>query len=116
MPRSARIQAGSEIRGLLEQGARRRTRSLEVFCAAAPAGRSRIGLIVPRHGRRVVDRNLLKRRLREIARREILPALDARGRPTDVLIRARGRAYAEDFEALAREVREAVEALCSDGS
>jgi ribonuclease P protein component len=64
----------------------------------------------------VVDRNLLKRRLREIGRREILPRLDSAGRRADILIRARGRAYEVDFDSLAREVREAVEGLCSDAS
>ena len=64
----------------------------------------------------MVDRNLLKRRLREIGRREILPRLDAAGRRDDVLIRARGRAYGVGFESLAQEVREAVEGLCSDES
>jgi ribonuclease P protein component len=73
-------------------------------------------LIVPKLGRRIVDRNLLKRRLREIARRPLLPGLDAAGRHVDVLIRARGRAYGADFETLAREAGSAVEGLCSVGS
>jgi ribonuclease P protein component len=64
----------------------------------------------------VVDRNLLKRRLREIGRREILPRLDSAGKRADVLIRARGRAYGVDFDSLALEVREAVEGLCWDAS
>ena len=71
---------------------------------------------MPKLGRRIVDRNLLKRRLREIGRRQLLPMLDASGRPLDVLIRARGRAYAADFETLAREAGAAVEGLCSAGS
>jgi len=100
----------------LEVGKHTRTPSLEVFVAGAPGPRSRLGLIVPKHGRRIVDRNLLKRRLREIGRRQILPELDSSGRRADVLIRARGRAYGVDFESLAREVREAVEGLCSDES
>jgi ribonuclease P protein component len=78
--------------------------------------KSRLGLIVPKHGQRIVDRNLLKRRLREIGRRQMLPALDARGVRKDVLIRARPPAYLAEFDTLAREVREAVEGLCSDAS
>jgi ribonuclease P protein component len=89
---------------------------VEVFVAGSPGGRSRLGLIVPKHGRRIVDRNLLKRRLREIGRRQLLPELDAAGKRADILIRARGRAYGADFDSLAREVREAVEGLCSDES
>ena len=116
MPRRARIRLGSEIRDLLERGKSKRTTNVEVFFAASPASRSRLGLIVPKHGHNIVDRNKLKRRLREIGRRQILPDLDASGIGADVLIRARWSAYALDFEALAREVREAVEGLCSEDS
>ena len=87
-----------------------------MFVADSPAPHSRLGLIVPKLGRRIVDRNLLKRRLREIGRRQLLPSLDASGRRLDVLIRARGRAYGADFETLAREAGVAVEGLCSPGS
>jgi ribonuclease P protein component len=97
-------------------GKRRSTASLDVFVAESPAPHSRLGLIVPKLGRRIVDRNLLKRRLREIGRRELLPELEASGRHMDVLLRARGRAYASDFDALALEAKEAVEVLCSVGS
>jgi ribonuclease P protein component len=85
-----------------------------VYVDVSATARSRLGLIVPKHGRQIVDRNLLKRRLREIGRRQILPALDARGTRWDVLIRARRAAYAAEFDTLAREVLEAVEGLCSD--
>jgi ribonuclease P protein component len=75
-----------------------------------------LGLIVPKHGRRIVDRNVLKRRLREIGRRQILVDLNAAGLSVDVLVRARRSAYEVDFEGLSREVRDAVEALCSQDS
>jgi ribonuclease P protein component len=97
---------------LLQKGKRQRTASLDVFAAPSSGARSRLGLIVPKHGRRIVDRNLLKRRLREIGRRRVLPMLDARGARADVLIRARLPAYAAEYEALAGEVLEAVERLC----
>jgi ribonuclease P protein component len=116
LPTVARIAGSGDIRRLLELGKRRRTPHLDVFVGGAPGSCSRLGLIVPKHGRRVVDRNLLKRRLREIGRRQILPQLDEAGMRTDVLIRARGRAYGIDFDSLAQEVREAVEGLCSSES
>jgi ribonuclease P protein component len=84
---------------------------LDVFVADSTTPHSRLGLIVPKLGRRIVDRNLVKRRLREIGRRELLPVLDASGRGLDVLLRARSRAYGADFETLAREVREVMERL-----
>jgi len=71
---------------------------------------------VPKYGRRIVDRNKLKRRLRELGRREVLPTLDERGVPRDVLFRARPRAYAVDFGTLAADVRGAVEVICSTAS
>jgi ribonuclease P protein component len=116
LPRGARIRLGSEIRDLLERGKRKRTANLDVYFAASPASRSRLGLIVPKHGQNIVERNRLKRRLREIGRRQVLPILDGSGVRADVLIRARGAAYRADFERLAREVKEAVEGLCSADS
>ena len=50
LPREARIRLGSEIRGLLERGERKRTKNVDVFFAASPASHSRLGLIVPKHG------------------------------------------------------------------
>ena len=112
LPRGARIGSSSDIQRLLKRGVRKRTRSLEIFCAASPVSRSRLGLIVPKHGNRAVDRNSLKRRLREIGRRQILPDLTASGRKADVLIRANRRAYDVEFYKLAKEAKEAVEVLC----
>ena len=112
LPREARIRLGSEIRALLERGERKRTANLDVFFSASPVSRSRLGLIVPKHGRSIVERNRLKRRLREIGRRQVLPRLDEAGRRTDVLVRARDRAYDVGFETLSRELRTAVEATC----
>lgn len=116
LPRGARIGTSSDIRQLLEQGARKRTRSMDFFFSASPVSSSRLGLIVPKHGNRVVDRNLLKRRLREIGRRQILPGLSAIGVKADVLIRARGRAYDVEFGKLAKEAEEALEGLCLNDS
>jgi ribonuclease P protein component len=116
LPKAARIRRSSEIREILERGKRKRTASLDVFFAPSPASFSRLGVIVAKQGRRIVERNLLKRRLREIGRRRVLPELSARGVVSDVLIRARGRAYDIRFEDLASEVLGAVEAMWSRSS
>jgi ribonuclease P protein component len=59
---------------------------------------------VPRHQHSAVDRNRLKRRLKELARVELLPAL--RHTPAaDVAIRARREAYAAEFDSLRADVR-----------
>jgi len=111
--RVARLRRAAEIRRVLEVGKRGRTACLDVFVATSPVSHSRLGLIVPKLGRRIVDRNLLKRRLREIARRDVLPLLDASGKPRDVLIRVRGEAYRAGYSRLAVELQEALERLCS---
>lgn len=70
----------------------------------------RVGLIVPRYKHTAVDRNRLKRRLRELARTRLLPALP----PVDVVVRVRPSAYELDFEALARELERASTQLRSE--
>lgn len=69
---------------------------------------ARVGLVVPRHGRSAVDRNRLKRRLRELARTELLPGAPA----VDAVLHARPGAYALSFDELratTRRIRTLVE-------
>jgi len=60
-------------------------------------GHPRVGFVVPKHGKSSVERNLLKRRLRELARTIILPRMA----PLDVVIHARPSAYRLRFDELA---------------
>jgi ribonuclease P protein component len=115
-PPAVRIRRGSDIRGLFSRGKRSRTRHLDVVFAASPVSHPRFGLVVPKHRHRIVDRNLLKRRLREIGRREVLPRLRERGVEVDLLVRARREAYGAEFEDLRRELVEFVERTWSDAS
>ena len=57
----------------------------------------RVGVIVPRYKHSAVDRNRLKRRLREIIRTALLPTLDLQ---VDVVVRALPHAYDAAFETL----------------
>ena len=116
LPQEARVRKGAEILVLLKRGKRKRTKNLDVFVAVSPVSRSRLGLIVPKHGHKIVERNVVKRRLREIGRRLTLPMLDRRKARVDVLIRARRPAYEADFSRLEREVLDSVEALCFPAS
>jgi ribonuclease P protein component len=61
-------------------------------------------LVVPRHRRRIVERNLLKRRLREVLRIEVLPRLRNQSAAVDVLVRARREAYEAGYPALRDEL------------
>jgi ribonuclease P protein component len=65
-------------------------------------GHPRIGLIVPRHQSTAVARNRLRRRLREIWRRELQQHLP----PWDVVIRARPEAYRATYAALRADLLE----------
>ena len=61
----------------------------------------RVGFIVPRHRRTAVERNRLKRRLREIVRTRFLAKLPA----VDLVLRARPSAYGAPVPVLADDVR-----------
>jgi ribonuclease P protein component len=64
-------------------------------------------VIVPKYKRSAVDRNQLKRRLREIIRLRLLPVLPA----IDVVIRARPEAYGASFAQLEQELTRAIGSL-----
>lgn len=82
------------------QGRRRRGTLLEMIWLDNDVGHPRVGLIVPRGRQTAVARNRLRRRLREIWRREVQPAQPA----WDLLVRARAEAYAASFAALRAEL------------
>jgi ribonuclease P protein component len=88
---------------VVQEGRRIRTAYLEVRVLASPLSHSRIGIIVPRHQHTAVDRNRLKRRLRELARTRLLPALHAEA-ALDLAIRAKREAYAARMEGLAADI------------
>lgn len=78
------------------------TEHLEARAAASLLFRPRIGVIVPKYGRNIVDRNRVKRRLRELARIRLLPSA---GR-LDIVVRAKPGAYGTAFTQLAVEIEE----------
>jgi len=112
-PPSSRITRSQDIRDLLRRGKRKKTSHLDVFFLSGGSPGCRVGLLVPKHRQRVVDRNRLKRRLREIGRREILPRLEAEGLTLDLLIRARAEAYTAGYRELRDELAEVIEEICS---
>ncbi len=115
-PRGARIRRQSEIRALYRRGKRRRTGHFDVFVAGSPVLRVRLALVVPKHGHKIVERNRVKRWLREGARVELLPRCRDEGVELDVLIRARPNAYEAEYGQLKEEIRELAVELCSHSS
>lgn len=78
-----------------------RTGHLDFLWMDNAAGLPRMGLIVPKFQSTGVARNRLRRRLKELWRREVqgvVPSLD-------LLVRARREAYAASFADLRLEVR-----------
>jgi ribonuclease P protein component len=88
------------------EGKRVRTAQLEVRVLASLLHAHRIGIVVPRHKHSAVDRNRLKRRLRELTRASWTPQLES-VKPVDVVLYALPSAYAADFV----QLREAVTTL-----
>ena len=71
---------------------------------------------MPKHKHGSVERNLLKRRLRELVRTRLLPRLADQRPAMDVVIRAFPEAYDARFDALTRQVERAGDRLQRGGS
>ncbi len=84
-----------------------------MFVSPSPAPFPRLGIVVPKHRRKIVQRNRLKRRLREVGRTLVLPTLRAAQMRIDVLVRARPEAYEASFEELRDGLTTVTEELCS---
>ncbi|MEO5816631.1 MAG: ribonuclease P protein component [Gemmatimonadaceae bacterium] len=112
-PRKARITRGAELQRIAREGKRIRTRYIEVRAATSPLACSetkqgvRIGLIVPRFKHSAVLRNQLKRRLRELARIQLVPMKIS----MDIVMRIRPDAYEATFAALTKDVEHVLEQL-----
>jgi ribonuclease P protein component len=87
---------GSDIRRVLADGRRERRAHLDIYWTAGETGHPRMGLIVPRFRHSAVARNRLRRRLKELWRREVQQPLD----PVDVVIRVRPNAYSAGLAGL----------------
>lgn len=101
---------------MFRRGKRSKTADLDVFDSPSPAPHPRVGLVVPRYRHAVVERNRVKRRLREILRQEVVPKLSDAGLVIDVLVRARPEAYGATYGELNEQLLEWVERRCSRGS
>ena len=90
-------------------GRRIRTEHLDVRATDSLLSHARVTVIVGKHGHTIVERNRLRRRLRELTRTEIIPLLSS----VDVVIRSLSSAYDASFEVLNREVVEIAQELKS---
>ncbi|HVH67396.1 MAG TPA: ribonuclease P protein component [Gemmatimonadales bacterium] len=94
---------GSELTACWERGRRVHAPHLDLAWRPSPAGHARSAIVVPRYQFTAVARNRLRRRLREILRRQLasLPAVD-------LVVRAKRAAYAAPFAMLRAELTETV--------
>ena len=76
------------------------TECLEARMSASLLLHPRVGVVVPKYGRKIVDRNRTKRRLRELARIRLLPLIGQ----VDLLLRAKPEAYHSSFDQLATQI------------
>ena len=101
--RDARITRGPDLQRVLKEGKRIRTRFLDVRIATSPLehpSTTRVGLIVPKVKHTAVERNQLKRRLKELVRQHLL-VFEA---SQDLVILARTETYAASFEMLTQDI------------
>ena len=104
LPRTRRITRSAEIRAIFSRGKRSGTAHLDVFDSPSPEPHPRVGVVVPKHRHKIVERNVVKRRIREVLRQDVLPRLEAEGLPVDVLVRARREAYGASYATLRGEL------------
>ena len=84
------------MRRVLTTGQRSRRAHLDIFWTTNEAGHPRFGLVVPKTRQTAIARNRLRRRLKELWRREIQAGLPA----WDVVLRTRRESYAATFQLL----------------
>jgi len=85
---------------VLEHGRRRRTPRFDIAWRPNELAHPRLGVVVPRYRQTAVARNRLRRRVREIARRQLLRELP----PLDFVIRPRPMAYSASPAVLAEDL------------
>ncbi|MEO5509544.1 MAG: ribonuclease P protein component [Longimicrobiales bacterium] len=113
LPRTRRLSRGPDILAVLRRGKRSGTVHLDVFHSSSPVSRLRLGWVVPKLGHNSVERNLVKRRIREILRQDVAPRLLAQTLDLDVLVRAKRNTYDAAYGELRAELVDWTDRVCS---
>ena len=99
-PRSCRLTREADLESVRRTGKRMQTEHLEARASASLLLHARVGIVVPKYKQNIVERNRVRRRLRELVRLRLLPQTGQ----VDVLLRAKQAAYKSTFDQLATEV------------
>lgn len=83
-------------------GRRIRTEHLDVRASDSLLSHTRVAVVVGKQGHTIVERNRLKRRLRELVRTRVIPLVKA----TDIVFRASEAAYRASFAQLSQEIEQ----------
>jgi ribonuclease P protein component len=81
-------------------GRRLRTEHLEVRALDSLLSHARVAVVVGKHGHTIIERNRLRRRLRELTRVGLIPVAGGR----DIVIRTFSTAYGATFDQLKGEI------------
>ena len=92
-------------------GRRLRTEHLEVRANDSLLSRARAAVVVGKHQHSIVERNRLRRRLRELVRTKLLPAIGG----MDLVVRSLPSAYDASFDTLLMEIEKVAELLAQQG-
>ena len=92
-------------------GRRLRTEHLEVRANDSLLSRARAAVVVGKHRHSIVERNRLRRRLRELVRTKLLPAIGG----MDLVVRSLPSAYDASFDTLLMEIEKVAELLVQQG-
>ena len=93
-------------------GRRLRTEHLDVRANDSLLSYARAAVIVGKHGHTIVERNRLRRRLRELVRLKILTTTKA----SDIVVRAFPSAYDSSFDELSKEIDDVIGMLQRSGA
>ena len=89
---------------------------MDVYHFSSPVSHLRLGWIVAKSGHNSVERNLVKRRIREVLRQDVAPRLQESALTMDVLVRAKRNAYDATYGDLRAELVAWTDRICSAGS
>ncbi len=108
-PPASRLRRRGEFTGVFDQGTKKHGRLMSVFVLARAQGNPRIGIAASKKLGGAVDRNLAKRRMREVFRLAASPV------GVDIVVIPRRELLAAPFESVQREFASLVDVAVRHG-